>query len=92
MTIKIKAVESIIEWDSELGRMSILNPGDVAEVGKKLAEAKIDQGAAKLHDAAGTDGEPAAKPKRGRKPASDQADAAGADGEPAGAAEEAPPA
>lgn len=46
MATKIKAVESIIEWDAEMGRMAILNPGDVAEVGDNLAATKIDAGAA----------------------------------------------
>lgn len=48
MATKIKAVETIIEWDAELGRMAILNPGDTAEVGDALAAAKVDAGAAKL--------------------------------------------
>lgn len=48
MATKIKAVETIIEWDTELGRMAILNPGDTAEVGDALAAAKVDVGAAKL--------------------------------------------
>lgn len=46
MATEIKAVESIIEWDAEMGRMAILNPGDVAEVGDTLATAKIDAGMA----------------------------------------------
>lgn len=44
MATNIKAVETIIEWDAELGRMAILNPGDTAEVGDGLAAAKIDCG------------------------------------------------
>ena len=46
MATKIKAVESIIEWDAEMGSMAILNPGDVAEVGDTLAAAKIEAGVA----------------------------------------------
>lgn len=48
MATKIKAVETIIEWDTELGRMAILNPGDTAEVGDALAAAKVDCGHAEL--------------------------------------------
>lgn len=48
MATKIKAVETIIEWDTELGRMAILNPGDTAEVGDALAVAKVDAKAAKF--------------------------------------------
>jgi len=46
MATKIKAVESIIEWDAEMGSMAILNPGDIAEVGDTLAAAKIEAGVA----------------------------------------------
>lgn len=51
MATKIKAVETIIEWDTELGRMAILNPGDTAEVGDALAVAKVDAKAAKFFGA-----------------------------------------
>lgn len=51
MATKIKAVETIIEWDAELGRMAILNPGDTAEVGDALAAAKIDAKVATLAEA-----------------------------------------
>lgn len=47
MAIKIEAITSIIEWDAELGKMSILNPGDVAEVGDSLAKAKLAEKSAK---------------------------------------------
>lgn len=48
MATKIKAVETIIEWDAELGRMAILNPGDTVEVGDALAAAKVDAKVATL--------------------------------------------
>jgi Phage major capsid protein E len=47
MATEIQAVTAIIEWDAELGRMAILNPGDKGEVGDKMAAAKIEEGAAK---------------------------------------------
>jgi hypothetical protein len=46
MATRIKAVASIIEWDAELGRMAILNPGDEGEVGDVLAAAKLASGEA----------------------------------------------
>lgn len=51
MATKIKAVETIIEWDEELYRMAILNPGDTAEVGDGLAAAKVDAKVATLVEA-----------------------------------------
>ena len=45
MATEIQAVTAIIEWDAELGRMAILNPGDKGEVGDKMAAAKIEEGA-----------------------------------------------
>lgn len=43
----IVAIASIIEWDGELSRMAVLNPGDEAEVGDKLAEVMFEAGKAK---------------------------------------------
>lgn len=82
MATKIKAVEPIIEWDAELGRMAILNPGDTAEVGDNLAAAKVNAGAAKLAKgkaAKAADPEPAPEPDP--EPASDKP--ADEDGAPA---------
>lgn len=45
--MKIKAIDPIIEWDADAGRMAIVNAGESAEVSDKLGQAKIDAGAAK---------------------------------------------
>lgn len=45
--VRIEAGAPIIEWDAEQGRMAILNPGDIAEVGPTLAANKIAEGVAK---------------------------------------------
>lgn len=47
MPMNIEAVSTIIEWDGELSRMVIANPGDVVEAGDALAAAKIETGEAK---------------------------------------------
>ncbi len=78
MATKIKAVESIIEWDAEMGRMAILNPSDVAEVGDALAAAKIEAGAAKPSKAKAAKAEPEPEPAPEPEPV-----AADTDGEPA---------
>lgn len=62
MATKIKAVETIIEWDAELGRMAILNPGDTAEVGDGLAATKINCG----HAEEVSEPAPSDEPKRGK--------------------------
>ena len=62
MATKIKAVETIIEWDEELYRMAILNPGDTAEVGDGLAATKINCG----HAEEVSEPAPADEPKKGR--------------------------
>lgn len=80
MATKIKAVETIIEWDAELGRMAILNPGDEAEVGDNLAIAKIESGAAEEV----AEPAPAEEPKKGkRKPAAPAEPAPAEDSAPA---------
>ncbi len=48
MATKIKALSTIIEWDAEMGRMAIINPGDSDEVGDTLAADKIESGEAAL--------------------------------------------
>lgn len=45
--VRIEAGAPIIEWDAEQGRMAILNPGDIAEVGPTLAANKIAECVAK---------------------------------------------
>lgn len=48
MTVRIRAIGSIIEWDAEEARMCIANPGDEVETGANLAAAKIVEGVAEL--------------------------------------------
>lgn len=91
MATEIEALETIIEWDAELGRMAILNPGDVAEVSDSLAKAKIEAGAA---------AKPGKKRGKAEKTATEQPapveeaatveEAPAADAEPAEAPAEAP--
>ncbi len=65
--MKIKAINSIIEWDAENRQMAILNAGDEAEVGDTLAASKIESG-----DAEEVGGKKKAK---AAEPAADQAPA-----------------
>lgn len=48
--MKIKAIDSIIEWDAERGRMAVLNPGDTDEVGDTLGATLIEDGRATADD------------------------------------------
>lgn len=76
MTIRIKAAASIIEWDADLGRMAVLNPGDIAEVGERLGALKIKTGEAveAAEAEADPEAEKPAKAARGRKAAVEPAD------------------
>lgn len=79
MTVRIEALSSIIEWDADAGAMLILNPGDVAEVGDALAEAKILTGEArktKKKSAAAAGNDEAAEQAPADEPAVEDAPAA----------------
>lgn len=66
MAKKIKAISQIIDWDAEMGRTLILNPGDEGEASDRLADAKIADGFAEEVAKPA----PADEPKKGkRKPA-----------------------
>lgn len=50
--MKIRALKTIIDWDADAGRSTIINPGEEDEVSEKFGQRMIDDGMAEPADAA----------------------------------------